>query len=238
MKKYVLIFLAVLLCISLFMTISSRAATTWSDDFNDGDYRGWTVDYGTFSAADKTLKTVPGDDYYEAYYFSSVASGTWSFDLLVGTETDIFFMYNPLQNQENQYEGLEILWFGTHIRLYSYSSFYNAGSERLGEFIFSSSISGWQHLDITRSIDGRICIYHNRNLILDVVDPATITSSVAFVYLPLGEAAIDNIVVSNTVDIEPPPPVPIYMQTWFLAIVAAVALAMVVMATFFRRKRT
>jgi len=209
----------------------------WSDDFDDGNYQGWIVDSGIFSAEDGTLKPVSGDNYYAIIHLSSVASGTWSFDVLVGTETDILFMYTPSLNEEDQDQGMVIYWFGTHIRLYSISSFYDAGSERLGEYIFSSSISGWQHLDITRNSNGRTCIYHNGKLILDVVDSATITSSEYFIYEPTGEAAIDNIVVSNTVDIEPPPPIPFYMQTWFLAIVAAVALASAAALIFLRQRK-
>jgi hypothetical protein len=235
-KHFIILFLNILLCISLFMTFPCKANVVWSDDFNDGDYRGWTIDGGTFSAEDNTLKTILGDSYYGIYISSFVATGTWSFDVLVGTETDIFFMYTPLMNEQDEYEGIEILWYGTHLQLYSYSSFYDAGSLRLGEYIFSSNIPGWQHLDVTRNSKGRICIYHNETLILDLIDQAPLTSSEFFIYLPNGEAAIDNVVVSNTVDIEPPPSIPFYLQTWFLATAGAVAAAIIVALLMLRKR--
>jgi hypothetical protein len=205
MKKHFALFLVILLCVSSAMTFPCRAGVVWSDDFDDGDFEGWFIDDGSFYVEDGTLRIMPGDDYYGLVHESFVATGTWSFDVLVGTETDIFLMYRPLMDEEDNYEGIQILWYGTHLRVYSYSTFYEADSVRLGEFIFSSTIPGWQHLDVTRSSDGRICIYHNGTLILDLVDQAPITASWYFIYMPLGEAAIDNIAVSNTVDIEPPP---------------------------------
>jgi len=141
-----------------------------------------------------------------------------------------------MMNEQDEYEGIEILWYGTHLQLYSYSSFYDAGSLRLGEYIFSSNIPGWQHLDVTRNSKGRICIYHNETLILDLVDQAPLTSSEFFIYLPDGEAAIDNVVVSNTVDIEPPPSIPFYLQTWFLATAGAVAAAIIVALLMLRKR--
>ncbi|MDH5439911.1 MAG: hypothetical protein ACETWE_02970 [Candidatus Bathyarchaeia archaeon] len=55
--------------------------------------------------------------------------------------------------------------------------------------------------------------------------------------------AIDNIVVSDTVDIEPPPPknatpTPFYMQTWFLLTVGVAVIAIVAIVAFLKyRKR-
>jgi len=54
--------------------------------------------------------------------------------------------------------------------------------------------------------------------------------------------AIDNIVVSDTVDIEPPPknatPTPFYMQTWFLLTVGVAVIAIVATVAFLKyRKR-
>ena len=214
-----------------------KAGVIWSDDFDNGNYDGWIVASGAFSAEDKTLRTVAGFSEYVLFYPSFVATGTWSFDVLVGTETDIFFMYTPLMNEQDEYEGIEILWFGTHLQLYSFSSFYDAGSLRLGEYIFASTIPGWRHLDVTRDSDGRICIYHNGTLILDLVDQATLTSSEFFIYLPSGAAAIDNVFVSNTIDIEPPPQIPFYMQIWFLEAVCAIALTVAVVIVFLGRRK-
>ncbi len=105
----------------------------------------------------------------------------------------------------------------------------------IGEYILYSGTS-WQHIDVTRNVEGRTCVYLNRTLYIDMVDHV-IRKSWSFWYGPLSGAAIDNIVVSNTVDIEPPPQ-PFYMQTWFLATVGAVAVAAIILVIFLRHKKT
>ena len=105
----------------------------------------------------------------------------------------------------------------------------------IGEYILSSSASSWQHIDVTRDVDGRTRVYLNRTLYIDVVDHVVRKSHV-FWYEPYEGASIDNIVVSNTVDIEPPPQ-PFYMQTWFLATVCTVAVVVIILVIFLRHKK-
>ena len=219
-KKYSVPFLIFLLCFSLFMAPPCKADIVWSDNFDDGNYDGWFVVNGTFSAEDHTLKPVLGNNDYEIGHVSTVTNGTWSFDELVGGGIVIWLMH------DNAEQGLVVAsYFDTdaiHLRLYSISS---EGSNVIGEYIFNSGTSVWQHIDVTRNLDGRTCVYLNGTLLVDVVDHAVIKSWF-FEYLPYGVAAIDNIVISNTVDIQPPPP--FYMQIWFLATVGAFAAAFIV----------
>jgi hypothetical protein len=95
MRKYSVPFLMVLLCFSLFMAFPSKADVVWSDNFDDGNYDGWYIWNGTFSAMDHTLEPVPGDNMYFISHFSTVSNGTWSFDVLVGEGTTIYVMYDP-----------------------------------------------------------------------------------------------------------------------------------------------
>ena len=55
--------------------------------------------------------------------------------------------------------------------------------------------------------------------------------------MSLSDPALDNIIVSDTIDIEPPPPPedPFYIQPWFLA--AASAAAVLVIGTIWMRRR-
>ncbi|MFQ5833821.1 MAG: hypothetical protein ACE5H4_14025 [Candidatus Thorarchaeota archaeon] len=68
---------------------SCDAVVLWSDDFSDGNYDGWTVVDGEWSAANHTLEVV-GDSPVDCegcvilgtiYHESSVTSETWSFDI-------------------------------------------------------------------------------------------------------------------------------------------------------------
>ena len=155
-----------------------KAGVIWSDDFDDGDYNGWIGGNSAFSAEDGILKTVPGDSLYALYYPSYVTTGTWSFDVLVGAETDIRLLYNP----EGEEQSLTLYLYGTHIILYSFESIYGQKSVKLGEFMLARSMTGWQHINVTRDLDGRNCVYINGTLILDVMDHAAIASEF-FYYL-------------------------------------------------------
>ena len=77
-----------------------------------------------------------------------------------------------------------------------------------------------------------MCVYHNGSLVKDAVE-TTFTTSVYFIYVvTVPGKAIDNIVVSNTVDILPPSPIPFYMQTWFSVAVGAVVVAVVMVVAY------
>ncbi len=118
MRKCSVLILVIILHVSLFMAFPCKAEVVWSDNFDDGNYGGWYVANGTFSAVDHTLKPVLGDNYYEIGHTSTINNGTWSFDVLVGAGIGILLMYDP---------GVQYLDFaiytasdGTHLELYSY----------------------------------------------------------------------------------------------------------------------
>lgn len=232
--------LAILLYISLFSMAPCKAGVIWSDNFDDGNYDGWFVWNVTLSAEDHTLKLISIlDNNYGINHLSTVTNGTWSFDILVGEGIAVWLTYDAVEY------GLVLSSFfysassssdsaGTYLRLNSVSS---GGANVIGEYIFNSGISSWQHIDVTRNVDGRTCVYLNGTLCIDVVDHVARQSWFFMLSEVRGSAAIDNIVVSNTVDIEPPPPIPFYMQTWFLATVCAIAVAAAVAIIFLGRRK-
>jgi len=219
------------------MTFPCKAATVWSDDFNDGNYSGWTVESGMFSAEEKNLNPLLDGDSNIIYHSSLVAKGTWSFDAYFtafggGAAEFMLTMDNYGYELEMPYANM--------IQLYRMAG---PDQVRVVYYTFQKSLSGWQHFDITRDSKGRLCIYHNGTLVIDIVDivDTSYSESQFFVYIALNSGqAIDNIVVSNTVDIEPPPQIPFYMQTWFLTILAIVGVVMVVavFTVFLGRRKT
>jgi len=241
MRKISISFLIVLLCVSLFMAFPCKAATVWSDNFNDGNYDGWTVAYGSFSAENKTLET---EAFSLVYCPSDVTTGTWSFDLSVSNNAGLWIMFMssdptewtgytgfgdfPQQGMDIYINGIWISAGLSPVRdKYVVTSFFS--------YNFPAGTSGWQHFDITRDSNGRTCVYHNGTLSIDVVIPDIITSEY-FAFCSPGKAAIDNIVVSDTVDIQPPA-APFYTQTWFYAAVGAVAVVVVAIVVLLMRKK-
>jgi len=111
-----------------------------------------------------------------------------------------------------------------------------------------STWTGQQHFDITRDSDGRICIYHNDTILIDYAPSSTSTPTSEYFWLgfglttpwsgtPLYYGAIDNIIVSDTVDITTPPQLPFYEQTWFLATVGVVIIVVVVVIVISLRRK-
>jgi hypothetical protein len=219
MTKHFVPFLVVLSCVLLFAASSCKAAIVWSDNFNDGTYNGWTVLSGAFTVEDGILKTGPGN--IDAIRCDSYgpSTGTWSFDLSASGWTVVTFVGN------SQQQDLIILFTEQNYyiqKINAANGTYSSSEE------FPGKAFAWQHLNITRDQDGRICVYDNGTLVVDHLDTTFVPSSEFFeLSCQGGQAAIDNIVVSDTVDIQPPASVPFYMQTWFLASVGAAVVAVI-----------
>jgi len=241
--------LIIVLCIPFFLPLPCRADPVWSDDFDDLNYDGWTATNGTFTAADGTLRPDGVSNVWRIIRPSSVAYGTWSFDALglvnigaPGYNTMILFV-TVIPVPENAYSGLGIVLGGRIARmsLCSVLSGEVSAEELRGNRYFPEGTNrlAWQHYDITRSSDGRICVYLNGTLVIDqTYVPMATSNYFSFVTSDAG-ARIDNIVVSDTVDIPPPRPQsqPFYMQPWFLAITGSIAIFAVVLVFLLRRKK-
>jgi hypothetical protein len=194
----------------------------WSDDFDDGNYDGWTVINGTFTVEDGALKAGPGN--YNTITIPSYNSyGTWSFDLLPTSLVDIIFVGTYPMTFGGSYvriqQGFRLISYGNGFLVLE--RYFNGTRKYLPSFAVSAS--AWQHIDITLSLDKRVCVYDNETLVVDITDNSEIPASEYFLFWSSTGAIIDNIVVSDTVDIQPPA-APFYTQPWFIPSMAAVAL--------------
>jgi hypothetical protein len=206
------------------------AIEIWADDFNDGNYDGWTiwasnttgfnpwtnVTGGSFEIDDGALRANGTNvEWNLADYPSSVAYGTWSFDLdIVDTwrsEFGVqFFKYDttPRDGPPGQCYDLvivtEFLSTGVFdVRLIHRN---DQSSFSLGRTVING-FSGWYHFDVTRDTNGQFYVYINTTYppILDGVDDAFTTCNTFTFWAPFGPdfgPAIDNIRVSNTIDVD------------------------------------
>jgi hypothetical protein len=225
--NYVKLGFLALLFICLYSNVNVLAEVVWSDDFEDGDTEGWNIAQGNFSAEDGTLRsTVEGKvqganpDYQYlslAYYPSTVSVGTWSFDYMYDGSRDVpelavnfmsltqtTWVLNPRSIGECY--GVYVGWFRPDkIELYVDLKYPGAG-ELLSITQSPTKPRTWYHVDVTRDDEGLICVYVDGVLKIDEVD-STHSESVFFgVMLEhsfRGDAVIDNIVVSDTVDVVP-----------------------------------
>jgi len=186
------------------------SGVVWSDNFDDGDYDGWSVTSGMFLAETNTLKAV-SEGSIERYqsisegsnvvvHPSTVTTGTWSFDVYVTGDGggEILFMMVP---------GRTYMIDITSDNIYLWRRGIDEEGRRVGgvmlhfPYIVRDPFSGWQHIDITREGNGRIRVYHGGKWATGAYD-TLLTTSQSFVYIaPSSGMALDNIVVSNTIDV-------------------------------------
>ncbi|MGD9395703.1 MAG: hypothetical protein PVJ05_04680 [Candidatus Thorarchaeota archaeon] len=205
------------LCISIFTT-TTDATVIWEDDFDDGNYDGWTVcdnstlhegNYGwsgsTWSAANYYLQLE--DDWGIISHPSDVAYGRWSFDFKAnGTQMgNIAFISN------NFYE------LNDTLGLYEYGQFYfiNFDVDTYPEHTFTITLNkrfdddktildyhaqvpaaGWHHFDVTRNTTGCFTVYHNGSQIMQVVDTDIDTSEMFWLWWSKWQT-LDNVVVDD-----------------------------------------
>ncbi len=188
---------------------------------------------GTFTIEDGKLKAGPGD-YNLITYQSFNAYGTWSFDLLSNSQAEIIFIgtypINMVATPRPQ-QGFFISLGESSLTLLRYVN----GTQKFISWGHTAKDFSWQHIDLTRNLDGRICIYINSTLVGDIVDKSIPESEFFSLWSGRG-AIIDNIVVSSTVDIQPPA-APFYMQPWFIPSIAAIALIAVATVVLLMRRK-
>lgn len=210
---------------------STSAAEVWSYDFNDRNISDWSIyaiegnrpytnPPGNFSTEDGVLRANgTGRIFSIASINSSVAYGTWTFDV------DVVDTYN----HEIVIPFLMIEWTSDDWMRKNYfiqivtGMYQTTDQKRLqGGIVAPSSspggfgitwiepfpyedIFGWKHFVITRESSGQFYVYINGSLALDFKDNQhTICNE--FIFSTGPGPAIDNIVVSDTVDYDAAPP--------------------------------
>ncbi|MHA2428993.1 MAG: hypothetical protein ACXADB_13300 [Candidatus Hermodarchaeia archaeon] len=223
---YVKLGFLALIFICLYSNVNEgHAEVVWSDDFEDGDTEGWNIAQGNFSVEDGTLRStvegkVPGaslDRQYLslAYHPSTVSVGTWSFDYMYDGSLDapelaVNFMS---LSQATWVLGSTGECYGVYVgyqrpdKIDLYVDLKYPSAWKLLSITQSpTKPRTWYHIDVTRNDEGRICVYVDGVMKIDEVDSTHSESVFLGVMLEhswRGDAVIDNIVVSDTIDVEP-----------------------------------
>ena len=193
-------------------------SVVWSDDFNDGNFTGWTVDHGSFSATNHLLE-VTGSEWAVIGHPSTVVSGTWSFDVRINSSLDlhydvieIYLVADELLSQTDwtdvpmsngyviNYDPVTWIMFSDEpgppaIDIHRFTDA-DVNAYDIVHFAFNE-ISEWVHFDITRDISGTFSLYMNGTLYYQFTD-STHTTTAYFGLASFPGHAFDNIVVDNT----------------------------------------
>ncbi len=197
MKKGTLVILAELTLVTLILAmvaspIQTSAAIVWFDDFEDGNYDGWFVTEGWFNVFNYrsyVLVCSMSPFAFPATHPSTIVNGTWSLD----------FYHSDMEFQEIKFvlssDGeYRVIIDDGNIRLTWYIDGF------IGQLdSYDVDIDGWQHIDITRDLEGETNVFLNNTHVLQGVHTEINSCENFTVGLRIG-GAIDNVTVSDTVD--------------------------------------
>ena len=214
--KFTALLFGLIFVFSLFP--QSAAAVVWSDDFDDGNYDGWTVELGDFLVTDGELLSQSGDNVRMIWHASSQTVGTWSFDHWHPTHTNIhtqnfIFLASGDVTPSPAYSGYGIRITECTIFLIRYDE---GTSVSLAFTILETFYETWTHYDITRNTTGGFHVYANAtsttaepNLVVvdttyDISDKFLLREGNYGNTYPVSR--IDNITVDDEILITPPEP--------------------------------
>jgi hypothetical protein len=191
---------------------SIEAVTVWSDNFNDGNYNDWTVTKGIFavSSIEGASNSLLGNQgsYSVIHHDSNIAIGTWSFRLynIADRTTEIYFMATeePTSDVVDGYK-LDVWSTSEGNPIFKIRKCVDGWDETLDQYISSDDSYTWISVYITRTADGQICLYTGSSATFRFqVQDSSFSSSEYFGFCAGFTVSIDDVVVSDTVDFEPP----------------------------------
>jgi len=212
-------FTMVVLCISIYPA-SVNATVVWSDDFNDGDYNGWTIcdnstllgggwgfNGSTWDATNYYLEVTDAPDTWGIIsHPSDVANGTWSFDFKdddfqsrAADTAMVVFMSGNFYDWDDFYEDANFYWIDFDV--YSSENYTVGLKKRSGSVITpiaSADVpaAGWHNFDVTRNTTGEFKVYHNGAPIMEGLDTEFNTSDQFWLWFKT-EIMIDNVLVDD-----------------------------------------
>ncbi|MFW9964811.1 MAG: OmpL47-type beta-barrel domain-containing protein [Candidatus Sifarchaeia archaeon] len=186
-------------------------AEGWSDDFNDGNFDGWSVTRGGYSAANYYLEGMTSTwNYIE--HASTAVVGSWSFDynfyggpdgIWQGPDGDlgIWFIANDHwhSGDTTQLQSGYFIYFHPHVN--AIELWMDPGDEGynrvlLGSWSPPNFVKSW-HVDITRDSNGVFNVYLDGVNRIQATDTTFYTSSF-FGFLGYNLQEMDNVVVQDT----------------------------------------
>ena len=203
-----------------------NAIQIWADDFTDGNYNDWSITGvnmssitpteidGNFTAENFVLRAL-GPEWNHAYHESSIANGTWRFDIdAVSSELRHFYVIFMSVDgilTEGAPDGYSLM-VATDPYVNEFTGYallrYNEGIvdiAPLGEYETTSGVRGHHHIDIMRNTTGHFKVYVDGVLRISAVDTMHTRSDYFRFHTPAG-SAIDNITVYDSEEEPFPPP--------------------------------
>ncbi|MFX1483666.1 MAG: Ig-like domain-containing protein, partial [Promethearchaeota archaeon] len=185
------------------ITYDEAFSMVWSDPFDDGDISDWSITRGGFTLADGTM-TGATPIWNWANIESTVTQGMWSFDVrYAGIDSfNVWFMSNELVPSDyyNPREGYFI-----QLSMYTDSIQLMRDKDRqqivLASYTPEEGLYGWWGITVHRDAEGKLMVFVDGILRMEVVDSAFDTSK-WFAFEAYNTQSIDNIVVTQVGSVE------------------------------------
>jgi hypothetical protein len=201
----------VVVTISLLIIVMSlgqhqvSAAFVWSDNFNDGNYDGWTVVNGTWSASSNALIATSGtgpNTLSNIYYPSTVNYGNFSFDFfqddtVSGTYGSFVFVHGDSIEETGILNAIPFNGIMLNINtgnLVLMRNWDNMGST-LDTYSHSEVFDGWYHIDMIVMSNHSIHVYLEKELVMTGLCLSNFAQSECFFALMPDNGGIDNVIV-------------------------------------------
>ena len=184
---------------TLFLTIIHlndqycSAAVVWTENFEDGDIDDWTVELGTFSVADGSLR---GSTTTNAIrHASTTAYGTWEFDTEVVGMSAVYVSFLAGETSGGIATSCYCLRINRFdMQLLQSTSYQNT---LLDTYDPTENIEGWLHIEISRDASGQFTISVNGTQQLTATE-TTYSTSNYFMFYCNANCALDNIEIDDT----------------------------------------
>ena len=203
-----LVILIVLL--SFYRVPTAKAAVLWTDDFEDGDFAGWTVLNGTWSSTNNYLQGTA--EYNTIYHESNVDYGTFTFDLLKDASVNgMYWIYFIGKNIGNVGLGIYAPFdgYGLSINPSKIDLLAGVNADRglhhgvlMGSYEHPENFNGWYTVRIVVMSNRSIKMWVDEELAVDTISVLVFTDFECFHILAPENGAIDDILV-ETEDPEP-----------------------------------
>jgi hypothetical protein len=190
-----------------YIPIPVFAAEVWTENFNDGNYDGWTVVNGQFSASQGYLEAIEWQDEYawlcEIGCNSTITAGTWSFDYNpAGGSMYVRFMTEGHRATAGANRMLRIRM--SSMGLCSWAPPGDWPPTSSCETEIESESGHWTHIDITVDEELHTQVYVNGSHELSYT---FFISDKTFLYFGITTQqgvgwCLDNIVVSDSLDVD------------------------------------
>jgi len=160
----------------------------WEDNFSDQNLDDWIITRGVFSAENCTLWAYGTETTISnrAFHDCNVTVGSWRFDILL--RYNWYWRYHPPQIRFMVNSTDDISWSGYVLDFYTlyrandsvlalYLRVHTDAWKYLAHFDYNIPANGWQDVKIQRTSNGRITVFMNNSMIIDVTDDSLLNGS-------------------------------------------------------------